>query len=899
MRIRSQMSIQAITASALVAACGVALATPDQAGVSAQPAAGQATQSGPSARSFTQARLASGEMSVLVQDSQATVSEAQIMHGENAGARVIIRNIVLVKTDQPDALRAAVVRLAGGSDLHVGDAAVGGGGYWAVRAPDVGRAIETADRLSVLSFVESATVDSSRPRLFTADRVATQRAVLERAAFLEAAPGIALPMSSSARGGVDPQVPFQWHLTNVFLPGRDNNLGPVFASGVTGAGVTVSISNIDERRFDEDHQDLVDRFAPTLSDAINPFLPRDEFDTHYAGLIGATAGNGLNGQGVAPGVRLAGLQRGTPLFEERAFVDKNIGVRYHPMRLSLLPFDSYDYSFPDDSYYDGFSEFVYDSLLNSLAFGRGRLGTVHVFSTGSGSTFPLAPAYGGGGWAQMLEGNVVGVTATNGYLVGPNMYGAMPHYYPPAAHRDTLVINTIAEDGEVDIFGSRGPNVFASVYGATSQTTLIGAPARLTQSTLPDDAFGEVEEDPALGQFGGNNATGGAIATGIIALMLEVNPNLKVRDIQHILVRASTVTGLDFDPSEEYFRYVNTGLYINGDAVPSHWETNAAFIRHSDEYGFGAIDAEAAVNLARTWTNVPRAIGLNTGLVAPEEELTIPDAEYQEIDEENSVAVQNNPPVIIPLCIRENISIESIEVELSITGEGSNDLLIWIESPNGTVSNLHYPTSYSASGMTDPDNPEYTPIDTAFAGVTIGGDAYAFYKHQFITYKHWGEPSGGRWQMFIIDLGPDDDLTEGTEETDTEPAVDHVTAFPPLFVPGNPAREEKAVVEYRIRIIGTETGDAPFLGCDPIETSCPGDLNANGVVSAEDLAIFISWYIQGNLLADINSDGVVTFADLLAFQALWQPGNCAPSGLPFGRPSSAQPTPNTPVLRPV
>jgi subtilisin-like proprotein convertase family protein len=569
------------------------------------------------------------------------------------------------------------------------------------------------------------------------------------------------------------------------------------------------------------------------------------------------------------------------------------------MRFSALPFDQYGYGFPDDSYYGGFTEFVLDSMLNSLAFGRNRLGTIHVFSTGAGSQFPLPPAYGGGGWAQLLEGNVIGVTATNGYIVGPNMYGAMPHYYPPAAHRDTLVFNTVAEDGLADVLGVLGPSVFASVYGATSQTTLIGAPSRLTQSTLPNDAFGEAEEDPSLLQLGANNATGGAIATGIIALMLEVNPNLKIRDIQHILVRAASTALLDFDPSQEYFRFSRLGAYLVGLAVPSHWETNAAFIRHSDQFGFGTIDAEIAVNLARTWTNVPRAIALDTGLVALEEALAIPDAEYVEVSETESRAVQDNPPTIIPLCIRDNLTIESVEVELSISGEGSNDLLIWIESPSGTVSNLHYPTSYSPSGMTDPENPEFVFADAGFAGVNINGDDFAFYKHQFVSYKHWGEPSGGRWQMFIIDLGPDGDLTEGTEEADPEPAIDHVTSFPPLFVPGNPAREEKTVVEYRVRIFGTDTGAAPFLGCAPTETSCPGDVNANGVVNGEDLAIFIGWYIEGNLLADITGDGVITFADMLAFRALWRPGFCAPSGLPFGRPTGASDTPNSPIVRPV
>ncbi|MFX5522508.1 hypothetical protein ABTD78_24870, partial [Acinetobacter baumannii] len=68
--------------------------------------------------------------------------------------------------------------------------------------------------------------------------------------------------------------------------------------------------------------------------------------------------------------------------------------------------------------------------------------------------------------------------------------------------------------------------------------------------------------------------------------MLEANPHLGYRDIQKILAYSA--------------RQV--------DSVGSAWTTNGAFnwngggLHVSHDYGFGAVDALAAVRLAETWT---------------------------------------------------------------------------------------------------------------------------------------------------------------------------------------------------------------------------------------------------------------------------------------------------------
>merc|ERR1712238_194525 len=78
------------------------------------------------------------------------------------------------------------------------------------------------------------------------------------------------------------------------------------------------------------------------------------------------------------------------------------------------------------------------------------------------------------------------------------------------------------------------------------------------------------------------------IVSGVIALMLEVNPNLGWRDVQDILAWSSQV--------------VNS-VVVNSTADPS-FARNSAGIVHSNRYGFGIVNANESVIMSETWTNL-------------------------------------------------------------------------------------------------------------------------------------------------------------------------------------------------------------------------------------------------------------------------------------------------------
>jgi outer membrane murein-binding lipoprotein Lpp len=88
--------------------------------------------------------------------------------------------------------------------------------------------------------------------------------------------------------------------------------------------------------------------------------------------------------------------------------------------------------------------------------------------------------------------------------------------------------------------------------------------------------------------------------SGVVALMLEANPNLGYRDVRHIL--AKTAKKVDA---------TNTGVtstnVISGSTasvvLDQGWVKNSAGNWFSNSYGFGAVDAGAAVAMSKSYSN--------------------------------------------------------------------------------------------------------------------------------------------------------------------------------------------------------------------------------------------------------------------------------------------------------
>ncbi|MBD3561222.1 S8 family serine peptidase, partial [Planktothrix sp. FACHB-1355] len=251
--------------------------------------------------------------------------------------------------------------------------------------------------------------------------------------------------------------------------------------------------------------------------------------TAVAGIALASGDNNFGGSGVAPEANLAGLR----LIADQV-TDKQIA--------DALSFKNQDIDIYNNSW--KVENAFTTSPLNLMAMeqavktGRNQLGNIYVFA---------------GGNDQQHGGNV--------------------NYNGFANSRYAIAVGAINKDGEQTTYSEPGTPLLVSAYSSS-----LGEGRSITTT----DLVGADGYDPGdyTTSFGGTSAAA-PLVSGVIALMLEANPNLSWRDVQHILAKTANKN----NPEDE-----------------KGWVQNGAKLWVNDKYGFGAIDAFKAVNTAATWT---------------------------------------------------------------------------------------------------------------------------------------------------------------------------------------------------------------------------------------------------------------------------------------------------------
>ncbi len=293
---------------------------------------------------------------------------------------------------------------------------------------------------------------------------------------------------------------------------------------------------------------------------------------------------------------------------------------------------------PDDARVRALASVESDALREAAMNGRNGLGTVLVWASGNGGQI-----------------------------------GDRADYDPFTSSRYTISVSS------VDDFG------IASLYTEPGSCNLVCAPSDFDIGDNSDR--GIVTTTSNSGHtfiFGGTSASAPQVA-GVIALMLEANPALSWRDVQHILVDTAIV---------------------NDDEHPL-WSPNGAGRPFNDLYGFGLVDAGAAVALAETFSPVDAETTASTGVMTPS--LVIPD---------------NGPALELDAMIDSTITCESVEIVLSVTHPDVGDLELTLTSPDGTTSLLSETRNDSTSNLAE---------------------------RVFTTVRHWDEQGQGQWTLSVRD----------------------------------------------------------------------------------------------------------------------------------------------------
>lgn len=431
----------------------------------------------------------------------------------------------------------------------------------------------------------------------------------------------------------------QWHLLQTNNPatggiasGVDLNVTPVWEA-FKGNGILIGI--VDDG-LQIAHPDL--RPNVSTNDVHydwNDSTPKDPtpgalhpHGTAVAGLAAARGNNQIGVSGVAPEAQLAGLRLIASVPLER---DESAAFR-HAMNLIHIKNNSWG---PSD---DGttvlmLSDVLQSALREATSNGRGGKGTVFIWSNGNGGLINQAQF----------------VTDSSNYDGYANSIYA-------------IAVTSLAANGQAPRYTEKGGNIaVAAPSSGPPASGLTSTPAITTTDLMGPVGYSATDYTSGFGE----TSAAAPMVAGVVALMLQANPDLGWRDVKEILIRTARPT----------------------DTTDAGWISNGANFRFNPWYGAGLVDAEEAVSLARDWENLDAmrsATTAKTGL-----NLLIPD--------------NNAQGVTVDLPIAEDFRVESVAVKVSAKHAYRGDMVFSVISPAGTLVRLTGGVRYrdSRNDLTD------------------------------------------------------------------------------------------------------------------------------------------------------------------------------------------------------
>lgn len=455
----------------------------------------------------------------------------------------------------------------------------------------------------------------------------------------------------------DPLYPAQWHLNNTGqtggLIGGDANVEGAWDI-TRGQNVVIAVL---DTGTEHTHPDLQSKYQPQWSkDVVDDDLdpapePGESHGTSVSGIAVASTNNGIGVAGAAPEALLAAVR-----MLGNGVTDADLASAFNFFNQEIDIFNN-SWGSTGNGAYRPISPLTLAAIQQATATGRGGLGNVIVFAAGNGLQDDDNANYKG----EQNQPNVIAVANIN--HLGRQSSSSEP-----------------------------GDNILIAAWSATP----LGEPGVVTTdvsgaggyNTAPDASDFDPIPDLAYTSLMSGTSAAAPLVSGVVALMLSANPSLSWRDVKHILVRTA----------------------VKNDITDADWSVNGAGLLVSHKYGYGAIDAEAAVRMAQTWTPVAQQVVNTTGSIALN--LALPD---------------NSPTATIAsINVATNQAIETVTATVAITHLFPEDVEIVLVSPAGTRSILA--------------SPRVTP----YASTIQGG-------YTFSSTHFWGEQTAGVWRLEVRD----------------------------------------------------------------------------------------------------------------------------------------------------
>ncbi len=542
----------------------------------------------------------------------------------------------------------------------------------------------------------------------------------------------------------DPLSNEQWYLENIGqtsfsatsgLSGEDVMAKPAFRLGFTGSGILIGIS---DTGLEIEHEDLKENVDLQNSknysfydlnnshigkDPTNLYSTSGDHGTSVAGIAGATGWNNIGIRGVAPKSKISGIN----------FLGYDSNGNSYQLNPAiwldqLLP---HNYDIINQSWTEGWDDgngninFSFKKVINNdyidtiyfgVSEGRNKKGVLYVRAGGND-----------GYWLAQLSATDITARVSldsNYHQLNTNPY--------------TINVGALSAFGIKANYSSPGANLWVSAPGGEDG---IDKPAILTTDQSGCDKgvskklpkFSNTfetgnDENPNCNYTSRFNGTSAAtpIVSGTVALMLEANPNLNWRDVKYILAATSDRIDSEF-VNRTFTISLGTQSY---DIEEKGWVKNAAGFYFHNWYGFGRINIEKAVKLAKNYNNNLGELEQTLDHNPNNCELRFCADDIWKYDSNSiNISIPDKGEISTKLKIDDTLIIEAVQIRITIEHERSGHIGLKLISPSGTVNTFLQPSIINQSENID----DYT----------------------FLTNAFFGENSVGDWELKIFDAIPD------------------------------------------------------------------------------------------------------------------------------------------------
>lgn len=547
-------------------------------------------------------------------------------------------------------------------------------------------------------------------------------------------------------GSTEPLYAYQWALKQassffaafglVANGTTDINVEDVHTAGIKGQGVNVLVldDGVDIR-----NEDLVanvntsmtynfDNQSTDPTPADTPANINEAHGTNVAGII-AAAQNGKGVMGIAPRATLGGARYlvdgqdtaqayGGASWSKDAHI---INASYGKNPTTPLAYDTPDSAQPSVRAFP------------NLRSGRGLVmlkasGNEYEEIDVTGQPLRQCPTLSGQAGLiscenpandpETLEPGVIVVGAANARGVKSSYSNAGP------VNWITGLGGELGEGGKYGEIGT-GPKIFSTDLSGCERGYSRNGMARTNEFAIGGSPTNV--KDNAKCDYSSMNGTSAATPTlsGVVALMLAANPNLTWRDVRDILRVTARKVDADYGNRDNRNARIDlttgtitadTGTTLTDGATTARldygWQTNGAGNAYSTWYGFGLVDAAAAVKLAKATTTYKPAA------------LTVPDfaAAFANVNQLNYGAVQK----LGQFNVSGSDKVDALQLRVS-GAVCIGSVGFFVKSPSGTVSALSLPyNGYYNTGVNSVSN--------------YGLGSYAFY----------GENAAGTWEVYAV-----------------------------------------------------------------------------------------------------------------------------------------------------